>query len=557
MHPFARALLVIVALAGGPLASASDPAQAMVFVRVFGDVEVAFEKPWKQPFAEKDVEIATGSGFVIAPSGLILTNHHVVNGGGRVARIQGEVARVTTTVKRVEVVVGSGDERQTFEPWVAAQDAELDLAVLQVNASDLPYVPFGDSDAVEAGGATRVLGFPFGRGLEVGKRPGGDVVPEVTVTGGSLSAARADDEGGTRFLQTDASMHPGSSGGPMLDEDGYLIGVVKMKFAAGRTAPGPGFGVPVNLVKDFLETHGLLSQLPTERLRRGVVHGLGWKKFGLELPDGLADSATARLRLDSGDSGGPISVRVDRVATPWTAGELEEALLQGKALPDFVPSSAVNRRHFERGKPPRIVGSAVGTAPGGRPFRVEYAIVDLGREKVVARFLAPPDDMAFNLSLVRRSLEGLEAERLLTREVRSPLKAAFEPVPFPGAKGGTLPLPAGWVSEATTSASCEKAPGAEAGLAASPPGDFTVVLRALAFGRAATPPETLVRDCGGPGRQGSSYDQRSTRLGVTLAIWGVVLPRGEETLLLEAEAPEEKAPLLRELFEAWVRQVAP
>jgi hypothetical protein len=312
----------------------------------------------------------------------------------------------------------------------------------------------------------------------------------------------------------------------------------------------------VNLVKDFLEGHGLLSQLPTERLRRGVVHGLEWKQFGIELPDGLADSSTARLRLDSGDSGGTISVRVDRVATPWTSGELEVALLQGEALPGFVPSSAAKRRSLARGKPPRVLGSAAGTAPSGRPFRVEYAIVDLGREKVVARFLAPPDDMAFNLGLVRRSLEGLEAERLLTREVRSPLRAALEAVPFPGATAGAaIPWPAGWVSEPTTSASCEKAPAAESGLAASPPGDFTVVLRALGYGR-AIPPEALVRACGGSRGQGNSYIQRSSRLGVPLATWGVVLARGEETLLLEAEAPEGKAPLVRELFEAWVRQVA-
>ena len=100
-------------------------------------------------------------------------------------------------------------------------------------------------------------------------------------------------------------------------------------------------------------------------------------------------------------------------------------------------------------------------------------------------------------------------------------------------------------------------PGAEAGLAASPPGDFTVVLRALVFGRAAISPEKLIRDCGGSRATGNSYLQRSTRLGVALADRGVVLARGEETLLLEAEAPEEKAPFVRELFDAWVRQVAP
>ena len=157
-------------------------ADAMAFIRVIGDLQVRFTSPWKQEIAEEDVEVGTGSGFVIAPSGLILTNHHVVSGETVVVRIQGEEARVTTTVKRVEVVVGGGGARETFEPRVAADDAELDLAVLQVTAADLPYVPFGDSDASEPGRPVKVLGFPFGRKVEVGKRSRSDVVPEATVT---------------------------------------------------------------------------------------------------------------------------------------------------------------------------------------------------------------------------------------------------------------------------------------------------------------------------------------------------------------------------------------
>jgi S1-C subfamily serine protease len=546
--------LLLLVLLSGTGASASDPAAAMVFVRVFGDVTVEFEEAWKQPMSELGVEVATGSGFVIAPAGLILTNHHVVSGSRRMARVQGENARVTTKVARIEVVVGSGEERRTFEPWLAAQDAGLDLAVLQVNASDLPYVPFGDSDAVEPGRATKVLGFPFGRGLEVGREAGPDVVPEATVTGGSLSAARADEEGGTRFLQTDATMHPGSSGGPMLDEDGYLIGVVKMKVAAGRGEPGPGFGVPVNLVKDFLEAQGLLSQLPTARLRRGVVHGLEWKKFGIELPDSQTDRSPARLRLETGDSDAAVSVRVERVATPWTTAELEEALLQGTALPGFVPSPAASRRRWERDRPPGVLGSAVGTAPDGRPFAIEYSIVDLGREKLVASYSGPPDDIAFNLSLIRGSLRTLEAQRLLTREVRAPFRAVFEPVPYPGPAAGDVPMPAGWVSEPTTSASCEPPGGAGAGLAASPPGDFTVVLRVLVFDSATVTSERLAAECAGqPGR---ATARRSRRLGADLVTRSVVLSSGEVVLLLEAEAPEAKATVVAELFDAWVRQVA-
>ena len=84
----------------------------------------------------------------------------------------------------------------------------------------------------------------------------------MTVTAGSLSAARADDAGDTRFLQTDATMLPGNSGGPMLDEDGYVVGVVRMKLSRDATSAGAGFTVPVNVVKDFLEPNGLLERLP-------------------------------------------------------------------------------------------------------------------------------------------------------------------------------------------------------------------------------------------------------------------------------------------------------
>lgn len=553
--PMEYALPLLAAFASFHHANASDPADAIVFLRVFGDVQAEFTRPWRQAFVREDVEISTGSGFVIAPSGLILTSHHVVEGKTTAVRIEGEDARMTTTVKRIEAVVG-GEAPQTFESWVAAEDARLDLAVLRVNASDLAYLPFGDSDAAETGSPTRVLGFPFGRRLEVGRQPAPEVVPEVTVTAGSLSAARADEQGDTRFLQTDASVHPGNSGGPMIDEEGYAIGVVRMKFSPARSEAGPGFSVPINLVKDFLDAHGLGEQLPTARLRRGVVHGLDWKMLGLELPDGFADDSPKRLRLDTGDSGGVFSVRVERVTTPWTIAALEEALLQAKGLPDFVPAPAAAGRRLERGKPTRVLGSAAGTTAEGGPFRVEYALLDLGREKVVARYLAPPDDMAFNLSLVRHSLEGLEATHLLTKEVRAPLGTTFELMPYAGAGTGAIPLPAGWITEPAVEASCEGVGTAEAGLAASPPGDFTVVLRALRFARGTIAPGTLARTCGGSGATASSYDQRFRRLGVDYGAQGVFVPQGEETLLLEVEAPVAKLPFIRELFEAWARRMA-
>ena len=230
-------------LAAGGLpgnAEAGDPSDGMAFIRVVGDLRAEFIGIWRQPIERENVEVATGSGFVIAPSGLILTNHHVVDDAPYVATFAGKEAEVTIENRRIEVFLGGGG-LGVLEGYVVASDPELDLAVLQVTAADLAYLPFGDSDALEAGSRVRVLGFPFGRQVEVGRRTSPGVAPGVTVTSGSLSAARADDAGGTRYLQTDASVNPGSSGGPMIDEDGYAVAVIRMKRARDATSHGAGF----------------------------------------------------------------------------------------------------------------------------------------------------------------------------------------------------------------------------------------------------------------------------------------------------------------------------
>jgi S1-C subfamily serine protease len=549
--------VICAALVAPGVASSEEPGlrsrAALAFIRVFGDVRVDFANPLRSAIGEEDVMVASGSGFVITASGLILTNDHVVSGETVTTRIAGELARVTTTVKRLEVVVGAGESRETFAPVVAAADAQLDLAALQVTAADLAYIPFGDSDAAEAGRPITVWGFPFGEKIEVGKKSRSDVVPDATVTVGSLSAARRDEGGDIRYLQTDASINPGSSGGPMVDEDGYAVGVVRMKLAASRGESGAGFGVPINLVKDFLDAHGLLSLLPATRLRPGAVLASDWKGLHVEIADGFADSSLTRLRVDAG-SVADISARVDRVASPWTVAELEEAALQGKAFAGFVPAPAAPVRQLDRGAPPRRVGSARGTTRDGGPFRLEYAILEIKGEKVVARFLGPPDEIAFNLGVVRRALETLKAEPLLTSEVRAPLRATLETAAYAEAGTGTVPLPAGWSREPARHSACAQLPAASAGLAASPPGDFTVVFRALRWARAPATPEAMARTCGpAAGATGASYSRRFQRLGVAIGAWGVFASQGEEVVALEAEAPEAKLAFVRDAFAAWVR----
>jgi len=546
----------------------------MAFIRVVADVRVDFGGT-RAPVERKGLELATGSGFVIAPSGLVLTSLHVVAEEEAKSRFREDEAEVSVENRRIEVAIGGGGGQGVFEAHVVASDVGNDLAALQVTAADLPYLPLGDSDAVEPGRPVKVLGFPFGRQVEVAKRADSGAVPEVTVTAGSLSAARANEQGETRFLQTDATVSPGNSGGPMLDEDGYVVGVVKMKLARDAASQGAGFSVPVNVVKDFLEASSLLELLPVARLRPGVRHTLDWKEIAIELPDGYSDQSTSRILADGGEVG-EIGFRAYRLATPWTVAALEEVMLGGEEVPGFVPAPASAGRRQTPGRraavalptgyPPGVVASAAGTDASGRPFRVEYAIVESEREKVVARYLGPADAVAFNLGLIRRSLESLEAAQMLLNLPPLPLVAgrpALESVSFPEGEGRVL-APAGWSRQPAARSACGRLPPPENGLAASHPHDYTLVLRALRWTASAPGLEQAVGACGqggGPAAGASATDEpryalRFERLGEPIEIRGLLVRRGAETLLLELEAPVAKLPIVEGLYERWSRDVA-
>jgi hypothetical protein len=333
-----------------------------------------------------------------------------------------------------------------------------------------------------------------------------------------------------------------------------------MKLSRGATAEGAGFGIPINVVKDFLDAHGLLALLPVARLRPGVVHSFDWKGLRVELPDGFQDGSAARLRLATAEAGDGVSFLLDRVATPWDRETLELAALGGKALPGFVPAAAASVRQVDRGRPARRLGTATGTLPdGGAPFRVEYAVLQLRGESVVARYVGPPDALAFNLGLVRRSLETLEAAPLLTAELRRPLSPALELAALPGVEGGQIAMPSGWSLEPASVSRCARLPPADSGVLASPQGDFTVVLRALRWPEPAAAVADLVRPCGpsfeSPGAT-ASYASSFDLLGVPTEARAVLLERERDSLLLEMEAPVAKVPFVESMYTRWVREAA-
>lgn len=159
-----------------------------------------------------------GSGFIINSNGEILTNAHVVDGADR----------VTVTLK----------DGRNFDGQVLGEDPVTDVAVIKIDADNLPTVPLGDSDAVQPGEAVIAIGNPLGLNYTV-------TSGIISATGRSSSDIGAADKR-VDYMQTDAAINPGNSGGPLLSARGQVIG---MNTAIIRGAQGLGFAIPVNTIK--------------------------------------------------------------------------------------------------------------------------------------------------------------------------------------------------------------------------------------------------------------------------------------------------------------------
>jgi putative serine protease PepD len=181
----------------------------------------------------------TGSGFVVSSDGLIVTNAHVVDGATQVA-----------------VKIGTDGEQLPAE--IVGIDPSQDLALLDVDADDLPTLELGDSGGVEVGDATYAIGNPYGL--------------DHTLTTGVVSALDRDlqaPDGATISggIQTDAAINPGNSGGPLLDASGKVIGVNSQIATGGNPEGGNvgiGFAIPSNTVASFVEQARSGDQQPQQ-----------------------------------------------------------------------------------------------------------------------------------------------------------------------------------------------------------------------------------------------------------------------------------------------------
>ncbi|MDM7460684.1 MAG: trypsin-like peptidase domain-containing protein [bacterium] len=177
-----------------------------------------------------------GSGVIISADGYVVTNNHVV-------RIQRQVAR--------DIFVTLQDGRR-FRATVLGTDAQNDIALLKINGKNLPVAQLGDSDKLQVGDWVVAVGNPFGLG--------------TTVTAGIVSALNRSLEGAgapSGFIQTDAAINQGNSGGALADSRGRLIGINTAIFSPVGANVGIGFAIPVNRVKQVIKEileHGSVGQ---------------------------------------------------------------------------------------------------------------------------------------------------------------------------------------------------------------------------------------------------------------------------------------------------------
>ncbi len=193
---------------------ANDP----FFSQLFGD---AFGMPRER------VQNSLGSGVIVRADGIVVTNAHVVKGGGA-----------------TEIRVALADKRE-FDARVILQDEKSDIAILRIEGQKGPFpvLEFADSDRVEVGDLVLAIGNPFGVGQ--------------TVTSGIISAlartevTRSDAQ---VFLQTDAAINPGNSGGALVDMSARLVGINTAIFSRSGGSIGIGFAIPSNLVKVYVDS---------------------------------------------------------------------------------------------------------------------------------------------------------------------------------------------------------------------------------------------------------------------------------------------------------------
>ena len=274
-----------------PVVKRAAPAVVNVYVRhrVEQMVSPFFDDPFfGRLFGERfgipreRIQNSLGSGVLVTPEGVVVTNNHVIQGSGD-----------------TEITVALTDGRE-FPAKVILKDEQTDLAVLRLDAGGVQFssIEFSDSDSLEVGDLVLAIGDPFGVGQ--------------TVTSGIVSALARTQVGISDyqfFIQTDAAINPGNSGGALVDMDGRLIGINTAIFSKSGGSHGIGFAIPSNMVRLVVQSalKGGKVQRPWLGAALQTVTPDIAESLGLATPSGAlvakvhAKGPAARAGLKAGD----------------------------------------------------------------------------------------------------------------------------------------------------------------------------------------------------------------------------------------------------------------
>lgn len=313
---------------------------------------------------------SSGSGVIIdAAKGHVVTNHHVIQGA----------RNITVTLK----------DRREFEGEVIGSDPGTDIALLKIDADDLQALPLGDSDELAVGDLVVAIGSPFGF--------------VQSATSGIVSALGRSGftrEGYEDFIQTDAAINRGNSGGALVDLDGRLVGINSLIVSPSGVSAGLGFAVPSNIVKSVTE-----QILEFGQVRRG--------QLGVQIGD-VAPQFVKQLGLDSAK--GAVVGEVVAGSAADVAG-----IQPGDVIVSFDNEEVVNTRDLR---------DRVGLASIGD--EVELVVMRNGKAKTVEATISGAEEATVPLSASSSSLPGatlrdLSPDHRLYRRVRGVEVVEVEP----------------------------------------------------------------------------------------------------------------------------------
>ncbi|WP_066808371.1 Do family serine endopeptidase [Sphingomonas asaccharolytica] len=280
-----------------------------------------------------------GSGFIVSPDGYIVTNAHVIT-----AAAKGKIESITVTLFN----------RKEYVAKVIGSDTASDLAVLKVEATNLPYVKFGDSTKARVGDWVIAIGEPFGLG--------------GTVTAGIVSALnRVTGQGGAydRFIQTDAAINKGNSGGPMFDLNGNVIGINSQIYSPSEGSVGIGFAIPAASAKPIIDT-----MIKGGKVQRGYL-GIGRQPVDEDIAGTLGlpkDRGELVNRVEPGGPGEKAGLKQGDVIVSVNGQEVNPEQTLPYLVANVPPGGAAKLGVIRDGKPMTVTAVV-----GNRPSEEELA----------------------------------------------------------------------------------------------------------------------------------------------------------------------------------------